>query len=90
MSVTPSNPKRSDVLLALWKSAQWIEDFKNQMEQGKVTPSEKSRQLVYMTQVHAQVCKTALFALKDETLELRIMELEEKLKNGVLIPNGPK
>ena len=27
-----------------------------------------------------------LSGLKDEELELRVMELEEKLKNGVLIP----
>ena len=27
-----------------------------------------------------------LSGLKDEELELRVMELEEKLKNGILIP----
>jgi len=31
-------------------------------------------------------CSVLLSGLKDEELELRIVELEEKLKNGVLIP----
>ena len=31
-------------------------------------------------------CSVLLSGLKDEELELRILELEEKLKDGVLIP----
>ena len=31
-------------------------------------------------------CSVLLSGLKDEEMELRIIELEEKLKNGVLIP----
>ncbi|MFC1486605.1 hypothetical protein ACFLRN_02795 [Thermoproteota archaeon] len=31
-------------------------------------------------------CSVLLSGLKDEELELRIVELEEKLKNGLLIP----
>ena len=31
-------------------------------------------------------CSVLLSGLKDEELEIRIVELEEKLKNGVLIP----
>ena len=31
-------------------------------------------------------CSVLLSGLKDEELELRVVELEEKLKNGVLIP----
>ena len=31
-------------------------------------------------------CSVLLSGLKDEELELRVIELEEKLKNGVLIP----
>ena len=31
-------------------------------------------------------CSVLLSGLKDEELELRIIELEEKMKNGVLIP----
>ena len=31
-------------------------------------------------------CSVLLSGLKDEELELRVLELEEKLKNGVLIP----
>ena len=39
-----------------------------------------------MTQVHNQLCKTVIYGLKDEELELRVKELEKKLKNGILIP----
>ena len=31
-------------------------------------------------------CSVLLSGLKDEEVELRVIELEEKLKNGVLIP----
>ena len=31
-------------------------------------------------------CSVLLSGLKDEELELRIVELEEKMKNGVLLP----
>ena len=33
-----------------------------------------------------RIYQTILMGLKDEELEIRLMELEEKLKNGVLIP----
>jgi hypothetical protein len=39
-----------------------------------------------MAQIYNQLCKTVIYGLKDEELELRILELEEKLANGVLIP----
>jgi hypothetical protein len=81
-------PKRSDVLLALWKRSQWLDDLISKMEDPKAEAVENAREMVYMAQVFAQLCKTVLYGLKDETLELRIIELEAKLKNGILIPTN--
>lgn len=39
-----------------------------------------------MAQIYNQLCRTVLYGLKDEELELRVLELEEKLKNGVVVP----
>jgi hypothetical protein len=39
-----------------------------------------------MATVECQISKVLLYGLKDEEVELRVLELEEKLKNGVLIP----
>jgi hypothetical protein len=82
----PIPPKRSDVLLALWNRAVWLDQAINGVDSNKKKVPPKLKQLVYMAQVYNQLCKTVLYGLKDEELELRIMELEEKLKNGVLIP----
>ena len=35
-----------------------------------------------------RIYQTILMGLKDEELEIRLMELEEKFKNGVLIPKS--
>lgn len=43
---------------------------------------------MYMAQVHNGICKTILYGLKDEDLELRVTELEETVREGVVIP-GP-
>ena len=39
-----------------------------------------------MATVECQISKVLLYGLKDEEVELRVLELEEKLKNGILIP----
>jgi hypothetical protein len=82
----PTPPKRSDVLLSLWNRAVWLDQAINALDKNKKNVTPKLKQLVYMSQVYNQLCKTVLYAMKDEELELRIIELEEKLKNGVLIP----
>jgi hypothetical protein len=74
------------VLLALWNRAVWLDQAINSVDSNKKKVTPKLKQLVYMAQVYNQLCRTVLYALKDEELELRILELEEKLKNGVLIP----
>ena len=76
-------PKRSDVLLALWRRHEWLRS-KIDKRQTQITPALKYR--VYMATVECQISKVLLYGLKDEEVELRVFELEEKLKNGVLIP----
>jgi len=76
-------PKRSDVLLALWRRHEWLRS-KIDKRQTQITPALKYR--VYMTTVECQISKVLLYGLKDEEVELRVLELEAKLKNGVLIP----
>jgi hypothetical protein len=75
-------PKTSDVLLALWNRHNWIK-HRIENRQTQITPELKRR--LYMATVECQICKTLLYGLKDEELEQRILDLEEKLKDGVLI-----
>jgi len=82
----PTPPKKSDILLALWNRAVWLDQAINAVDSNKKNVTPKLTQLVYMSQVYHQLCRTVLYALKDEELELRVLELEEKLKNGFLIP----
>ena len=82
----PTPPKRCDVLLALWKRAAWLDETINAVDRNKKRVTPKLRTQIYMTQVYNQLCKTVIYGLKDEELELRVLELEEKLKNGILIP----
>jgi predicted transcriptional regulator len=69
-------PKRSDVLLALWNRAVWLDQAINAVDSNKKNVTPKLKQLVYMAQVYNQLCRTVLYALKDEELELRVLELE--------------
>ena len=85
---SPIPPKRSDVLGAAWARAVWLDKAINEVENDKKAVSAKLKAMVYMCQIHNQLCKTVLYGLKDEELELRIKELEEKLRNGVLIPKN--
>lgn len=82
----PIPPKRSDVLLTIWNRAKWLDETINKVDQNKRKVTPKLKKQIYMAQVYNQLCKTLLYGLKDEELELRIKELEEKLANGVLIP----
>lgn len=74
---------RHEVLLLLWKNAQWLDEHIHK-KQLKLTPALKQR--VYMVQVQSGLCKTLLYGLKDEELELRIEQLEKALGNSVVIP----
>lgn len=83
---SPMSPKRTDVLASLWTRAQWLDKAQKEVDEDKKQVTPKLKQLVYMAQVHSQLCKTILYGLKDEELELRVIELETQLKNGILIP----
>ena len=82
----PTPPKRSDVLFAVWNRAKWLDGTINSVDLNKRKVTPKLKQQIYMAQVYNQLCKTVLYGFKDEELELRVKELEEKLSSGVLIP----
>ena len=82
----PTPPKRSDVLLAIWNRAAWLDEAINNLDRNKKRITPKFKQQIYMAQVYNQLCKTVLYGLKDEELEIRLMELEAKLKDSILIP----
>ena len=46
------------------------------------------RTRVYFASVECQIYRTILQGLSTEELELRVMSLEKKLKNGVVIPKN--
>jgi hypothetical protein len=73
-------------MLALWNRAVWLDQAINAVDSNKKNVTPKLKQLVYMAQVYNQLCRTVLYGLKDEELEIRLIELEEKLKNSILIP----
>ena len=77
--VAENIPKREDVIRSLNAICSQLEAW------------SRSKKLVHPVRV--TLCRAAIYGysvmlsgLKDEELELRIIELEEKLKNGVLIP----
>ena len=76
-------PKRFDVLLSLWRRHNWLRS-KIDKRQTQITPALKYR--VYLVTVECQISKALLYGFKDEEVELRVLELEEKLKNSILIP----
>jgi hypothetical protein len=82
---SPIPPNRSDILLALWNRAVWLDEAINSVDSNKKNVTPKLKQLVYMAQIYNQLCRTVLYGLKDEELEVRLLELEEKLKDCVLI-----
>jgi len=78
------NFARVDVLSLLWKRMKWLDSH---IDKTQLKINEALRQRVYMAQVECSIGKAILYGLKDEELELRIMELEKKLEGAVLIPH---
>ena len=77
--------KRNEVLQWLKDDVDWLRKHSKQKYMGKN----------FMLRVHgirASIygCSTLLSGLKDEELELRVRELEEKIKDAVVIPNESK
>ena len=74
---------RTDVLEKLWSRAQWMAE-KIDNTRTQFTPNLKDR--CSLVEKERRLYQSILNGLKDEELELRIMELEEKLKDSILIP----
>jgi hypothetical protein len=74
---------RTDVLEKLWSRAKWLE-AKIDNQRTKLNPNLKAR--ASLVSKECRIYQTILMGLKDEELEIRLMELEEKLKNSILIP----
>ena len=74
---------RTDVLEKLWSRAKWLEAKINN-QRTKLNPNLKAR--ASLVSKECRIYQTILMGLKDEELEIRLMELEEKLKNSILIP----
>ena len=74
---------RTDVLEKLWSRAKWLE-IKIDNQRTKLNSNLKAR--ASLVSKERRIYQTILMGLKDEELEIRLMELEEKLKNGVLLP----
>ncbi len=66
---------------------QWLkEDIEFLRKKARCKNPIKNPIRVKLLRASIYGCSVLLSGLKDEELELRIVELEEKLKNGVLIP----
>jgi hypothetical protein len=86
--LTDTPPSRAIILLTLWKRAIWLNTLIDDVENNKKDVNQKLKELIYMSQVHSQICRTILQGMDTQELELRVIKLEEKLKDGVLIPRN--
>ena len=77
--LSENNPKRIDVLCSLNGICKQLEKWANCKKPVLTIRVNLLRGAIYGYSV-------MLSGLKDEELELRVVELENKLKNGVLIP----
>ena len=76
---------RVDVLEFLWSRRKWL-STKVDNKRTRLDPNLKARSALISKE--CRICQTILQGLTDQELELRVMELESKLANGVLIPKG--
>lgn len=74
---------RTDVLERLWSRAQWMAK-KIDSRHTQFTPTLKAR--ASLVEKERRLYQSILNGLKDEEIEMRLMELEEKLQNSILIP----
>ena len=93
--INPLNQEKDD-RNSFWKSnlvvnrnivLQWLKEdiaYLRKMARNKNPIKNPIRVKLLRASIYG--CSVLLSGLKDEDLELRVLELEEKLKNGVLIP----
>jgi hypothetical protein len=74
---------RTDVLEFLWTRRKWLTERLDN-NRTKLDPNLKARASLIAKE--CRICQTILQGLTDQELELRVMQLEEKLANGILIP----
>lgn len=76
---------RTDVLEKLWTRAKWIaEKIDNRQTQFNYNLKERAS----FVEKERRLYQSILNGLRDEELEMRVLELEEKLKNSILIPGS--
>ena len=85
---TPTPPTRTDVLSELWLDFNQVKEISKAVKEHPEQLVPELRCQIYIYQVRSQIGKTIISGLKDEELEIRVKDLEEKLKNGVLIPRN--
>lgn len=76
---------RTDILEKLWSRAKWLE-VKIDNQRTKLNSNLKVR--ASLVSKECRIYQTILLGLKDEELEIRLMELEHKLKNSILLPKS--
>jgi hypothetical protein len=74
---------RIDVLEHLWSRKKWLSG-KIDNKHTRLDPNLKARAALIAKE--CRICQAILQGLTDQELELRVMELETKLANGILIP----
>ena len=74
---------RTDVLENLWTRAKWLAE-KIDNRRTQFNPNLKAR--ASFVEKERRLYQSILNGLRNEELEMRVLELEEKLKNSILIP----
>ena len=74
---------RTVVLEKLWRRAKWLE---NKIDNQRTKLNRNLKDRASLVSKECRIYQTILMGLKDEELEIRLSELEEKLKNSILIP----
>jgi hypothetical protein len=76
---------RTEVLEFLWTRRKWLSEKVDNAQTKFNKPLEARRKLI-TSECH--LCQIILQGLTDQELELRVMELETKLANSILIPKN--
>jgi len=59
----------------------WLDQAINAVDSNKKNVTPKLKQLVYMTQVYNQLCRTVLYGLKDKEFHVKVAQsLDEACK----------
>lgn len=84
--MTPTPPTRTDILSAMWQDYGELKEVREAVKEGKKQPTNALRFQVYCLQTAASLCRGIIQGLSEQEFELRVLELESKLQNSILIP----